>query len=99
MLSFPADRGAAATVAYACRNSNRNVFGEWVFGCQGTPPILRIKEENRQRVFRASPPVSSLTAYNTGAISKIFSMFSKRHRLNPVPSDICNPPFQRFVRM
>ena len=36
---FPADRGAAANVAYAHHNSNRNVFDEWVFSCQGTVEV------------------------------------------------------------
>lgn len=77
MLSFPADRGVAATVAYAHHNSNRNVFGEWVFGCQGTPPILRTKEENRQRVFRASPPVSSINDDSSTTYSRnFFNLFS-----------------------
>ena len=31
-----ADRGAVSNVAYAHHNSNRKVFDEWVFGCQGT---------------------------------------------------------------
>ena len=40
-------------------------------------PILHINEKNRQRVFTPLP-VSSLKAYNTGAISKFFDIFHCR---------------------
>ncbi len=48
LLLFPADRGAAANVAYAHHNSNRNVFGEWVFGCQGTSPFTAKRIKGRE---------------------------------------------------
>lgn len=74
MLSFPADRGAAATVAYAHHNSNRNVLGEWVFGCQGTPPIHR-KTDKGQRVFVPLCPYPHLKGIISPSFEKKFKFF------------------------
>lgn len=74
MLSFTADRGAAATVAYAHHNSNRNVFGEWVFGCQVTSPIHR-KTDKGQRVFVPLCPYPQLSRKLLPSIRKNFFDF------------------------
>jgi len=37
---YPADRGATADVAYAHHNGKRNVFDEWLFGCQGSVKVV-----------------------------------------------------------
>ena len=55
LLLFPADRGAAANVAYAHHNSNRNVFGEWVFGCQGTSPFTAKRIKGREFSYLSAP--------------------------------------------
>ena len=55
LLLFPADRGAAANVAYAHHNSNRNVFGEWVFVCQGTSPFTAKRIKGREFSYLSAP--------------------------------------------
>lgn len=57
------------------------------------------KRGKQAESFRTSPPVSSLKAHNTGSISKVFLIFSGQNRWIPVLSDICTPPYLRFVRM
>ena len=49
-----ADRGAAANVAYAHRNSNGKVPDEWVCGFQRANPFTRIKRRTGERLFVAS---------------------------------------------
>ena len=48
-----ADRGAAANVAYAHRNSNGKVPDEWVCGFQGANPFTRIKRRTGERLVAA----------------------------------------------
>lgn len=79
-------------------NSNRNVFDEWVFNCQSTRPFTA-QSRKQAESFRTSLSVSLLKAHNTGSISKIFLIFSEQHRWIHVLSDICTPPYLRFVRM
>ena len=61
LLLFSANRGAAANVAYAHHNSNRNVFDEWVFSCKRANPFTA-QNGKQAESFRTSPPVSSLKA-------------------------------------
>ena len=61
LLPFSANRGAAANVAYAHHNSNRNVFDEWVFSCKRANPFTA-QNGKQAESFRTSPPVSSLKA-------------------------------------
>lgn len=71
MLLFSANRGAAANVAYAHHNSNRNVFDEWVFSCKRANPFTA-QNGKQAESFRTSPPVSSLKGYLCSLNSKIF---------------------------
>lgn len=71
MLLFSANRGAAANVAYAHHNSNRNVFDEWVFSCKRANPFTA-QNGKQAESFRTSPPVSSLKGYLCSPSSKNF---------------------------
>ena len=76
MLPFSANRGAAANVAYAHHNSNRNVFDEWVFNCQRARPFTA-QSRKQAESFRTSPPVSSLNDDCSTTYSRIFfNLFS-----------------------
>ena len=76
MLLFSANRGAAANVAYAHHNSNRNVFDEWVFSCKRANPFTA-QNGKQAESFRTSPPVSSLNDDCSTTYSRIFfNLFS-----------------------
>ena len=76
MLLFSANRGAAANVAYAHHNSNRNVLDEWVFSCQRTSPFTA--QSRKQAETFTSPPVSSLKELFVTLFRKIFFDFFNR---------------------
>lgn len=42
--------GAAATLAYAHRNSNGKVLDKWILKCQGATPFVAI-EQKQVRLF------------------------------------------------
>ena len=54
--SLPVGRSwRTAAHAYAHHNHKEKVFGEWVFTCQGTPPVFATQRKTGQEFFVLSP--------------------------------------------